>query len=251
MSAQPAPPERELTARVVLGTSRVALKIPGSAALSLDEKELTGMFRLGLLLGRPSGNDTAPAGELRAKGNVKFLVGRFDIGLQAGLRAVRDGIEVALNSALRDLRHPKPASSPSAEDAPSQPTGPLPDPEESYGAAVGRKAAWPPDEFVEEPDFAADVDAWIDRADDGVKVVITRNGRPVAAMTSWERYRSGQERRARIEAAYWHAWTGGRFDPAWFVDLADEQIAPDGGLSTKPLPHDDGEDEGGGDAGTG
>lgn len=249
MSAPPDPAERELTARVVLGTSRVALKIPGAAALVLDERELSGLFRLGLLLGRPSGEDAAAAGELRAKGKVRFLVGRFDIGVPAGLRAVRDGLEHALNSALGELKHPKPAAAARADDAPSQPPAPLADPVDAYRAAVGKQPEWPADEFVAESDFAADIDAWIDRADTGVKIVITRNGQPVAAMTSWERYRSGQERSAWIEAAYWRAWTGGRFDRSHFVDLVDEQITPSGGLSTKPLPDDDGDDEAGSDAG--
>lgn len=241
MSAQP-DPSGELTARVVLGTSRVVLKVPSEPALSFDEPTLTQLFQTGLLLGRGSHRDAVPVGELRAKGDVAFLVGRRDIGMHAGLRAVRDGLVYAIETAVHDLKHPK-AATPAPGDETQPPTAtPVEDSVAAYRAALGQPPVWPPVTSVEVDDLQSDFDAWLSRVEGGTPITLTRDGRPVAALVASEWYRSQRERLARIESAYWTAWEGGRFDAARFAELVDEQVTPAGELPTKPLPSEDEED---------
>lgn len=233
-------PAGVLTARVLLGTSRVELKVPGERAVSFDEQTLSKFFRVGLLVGRGADWDAVPVGELRAKGDVAFLVGRVDIGIQAGLAAVSHGLAVHLDKAIHDLKEPWTATPAKAEQPEDPKAAPVEDSVAAYKAALGQPPVWPPLTTVSVDDLQADFDTWLARVEQGTTLTLTGDGgRPVAALVPWEWFRSQRERLARIEFAYWMAWANGRFDARRFADVADEQITPPGELSTKPLPDDE------------
>lgn len=238
-------PSLEIDARVVGGPPSVVLTSVDNASTELGSDLLEPLFRLGLMLGPLRPGRSKSTSQLVIEGDVRFLVGKVDIGRRRGMRALRDGFEQAVDRVARDLEHRPPAASTTDVPGRSSPTsvprptaGSAPELLEASRARAN-EGSRPPEEFVEVDAFIADVDSWLDVVEHGTHVTLTRQGRSVAGVVPWEWVRAHQEKLAWIETAYWSAWVDGRFDAERFVELVDGAITPPGGPTTQLRPEDD------------
>jgi len=217
-----------LPLRVVLGTDQVRILVPGWASIPLSAGLMEAAFVLGLRHGPASVPATPePAGWV-GDAPTRFIVGQTDIGVAAGMRAVKYGLEHALAATLTALTDSTDdVATTASDDGPAEPAGsrklPVPDMDARRRAALAHaRNQRTPEVFVEVADLEAEFDRYLVLVEHGTPLMLTRAGHPVALMMPFEMARAEQEARAWVALAYWQAWVGGRFDAGTFTELVDE-----------------------------
>ncbi|GCE75643.1 type II toxin-antitoxin system prevent-host-death family antitoxin [Cellulomonas biazotea] len=212
------PKSPRVDVRVVLPEGEhVVLAIPGDEPVVLEDDIVAALLAIGLDLRPVSRSRKQERPRLEVDDRVQFLVGGTDLGAKRGLRAVRDGLAIAVQVGLEEARAQ--AERRHAEAAPSGPTPVGVDAPELVMDVAGVEQSFD------------EVFARVER--DEVRVVLTRDGRRVAVMVSWGRWRRLNERLARERLAYWTAWSDdGTFDALRFAEqVAPSTPDPDGGMA--------------------
>jgi hypothetical protein len=151
--------ETVLPVRVVMGSSRPRLWIPGGGSIRLTHDTITELFALGLRRG-PQPRTRTLEGTPSSSAEVSYLVGQTDVGATRGIRAIGDALEVVLAGVRAQLDEPNrdvPAGQPDpVAPLPSNDRAPATDPKKvRQPTGVGRDwerlsretpagANWPP-----------------------------------------------------------------------------------------------------------
>ncbi|RYZ31935.1 MAG: hypothetical protein EOP01_02305, partial [Propionibacteriaceae bacterium] len=181
-----------LPLRVVPGTDRVRILVPGWAPVALSVDLLEAAFALGLRQGPASVPDTPAQAGWAVDSPTRFMVGRTDIGVAAGMRAVRYGLH-ALAARLTTLTDSTDeaattASEDGAAESAAGPELPLWDVDARRRAALAHaRNQRTPEVFVEVADLEAEFDRYFALVvEHGTPLTLTRAGHSVALMVPFE-----------------------------------------------------------------
>lgn len=202
-----------LTRLILPGTTRVWLRLPGEEEpATIAESTARALFAIGVGLGSRHAvpRSTRDLPEVTVDGPARFFVSGVEVGKRRGLRTIRVGLghvldllsEVgALNEVLLRAR------------AVPDWTG------RTHHRADGAAGDAASEEFVDVATAQQRFDDLVAAVDEGRRVVLVRDGTPVAVMLSWSRWHDMNTELAWAQYARWASWDEGVFDVARFVAL--------------------------------
>jgi antitoxin (DNA-binding transcriptional repressor) of toxin-antitoxin stability system len=172
--------------------------------------QLDRAFRTGLMQPpRTSERDPdVPAG-VTVTGDVKFLVGHVDLGVDLGMEVLVRGLDAAIDAVTRDDRKlPAEGEAPDVERKPS---------EDEPGDHEPGDEPNPREILIPAHEAGDRLDDLLGEIEPGVHVVLVDDGRRVAVLMGWSDYVGLREKLAAAAVAFWTAWRTGEFDVAGYA----------------------------------
>ncbi len=206
----------------------------GYEEVRFTQSQIDQAFRTGLMQPPTTTEQDpdVPAG-ITVTGDVKFLVGHVDLGVDLGMEVLVRGLDAAIDAVTRDNRRPPAGSEgPDAEQEPSE--------DEPVDHEPGDEPN--PREILILVHEAGDrFEDLLDGIELGARVVLVDDGRRVAVLMAWSDYVGLREKLAAAAVAFWTAWRSGVFDVAGYAtDVTTILHGP--GAKAGRVPGDDEED---------